>query len=778
MTLVFLLLLAIPIFTVADPSGFEKKLRDEIQPILDIYAQQFNTSFVVGIANADGSFEIAAGSDDHEGKLVTENTLIPMGSATKLYTATAVMQLAEKGIVDIDKPVYEIVDPFLTRTNGTTLLQLWNGDERVNRITSRQLMGMRSCLSDYDDQKLTAFSLDPANANVTIDPYDYLHVWAPKNFVCEPGEGGAYSSIGYVILGLVVASATNATSWTDVDQRFILTGDLSRDLDEFTFPLIGPCSSYENVSHQYAALFSQREAPGYWTTIDWEDLYDMSCLNGWTMGNLAAAPSNTASAVYHIFGANASPSLVSEASLKEMMVFQPLTVGWSVGLMYGLGVMETTNFYGDGVDKKYTTFVGHAGQDFGSAAPLHHYNSATDIAITLATNSEFGMNCSLPNILSNFQDSGSLSCHIWDAVLQIVTNGTIGRLSCGSGVDDNIQGRRLWKTYGQTLPAHCSSASCDGASSSIESDECLAWKKVHARANGATWPVCSDKWSDPCGCERVRCSDDGTHILEIDLSFMGITGQIAPEIDSFSELRSLNVSFNYFFGDVPSSLSSVPKLTLLDVHSNLFSGDLPALPFSQYTDGCDVGMCDFSCPMPVGATACHASSKSTTPTCDSGPSGISTPCMLSSIKIQSDPSYQSVLASLTSAIGQRGQQIGTACGTQLEKNRTCHLNIDIYDDTIGPLVNALANATRAVESDARICAINLDKKQTCDNIGPCEIVIGNVTVQGVSSHCNEDDANKFLSWTGRLSQCIKDNYGTSCVYSWASGGGIAGSCFS
>lgn len=57
---------------------------------------------------------------------------------------------------------------------------------------------------------------------------------------------------------------------------------------------------------------------------DYHDLDDASCLNGWTMGNIAAAPRHVTT-FYH---AVASGSVISQVSLKEMMVGSiPLTLG-------------------------------------------------------------------------------------------------------------------------------------------------------------------------------------------------------------------------------------------------------------------------------------------------------------------------------------------------------------------------------------------------------------------------------------------------------------------
>ena len=55
------------------------------------------------------------------------------------------------GLVDIDAPVAHYVDPVLRKQNGTTLLELWNGDRTILNVTARMLMGMRAGLLDYND---------------------------------------------------------------------------------------------------------------------------------------------------------------------------------------------------------------------------------------------------------------------------------------------------------------------------------------------------------------------------------------------------------------------------------------------------------------------------------------------------------------------------------------------------------------------------------------------------------------------------------------------------
>ena len=62
-----------------------------------------------------------------------------------------------------------------------------------------------------------------------------------------------------------------------------------------------------------------------------------SCLNGWTMGNLAAASIDVAAFFYKLLG---EKSVVSPSSLSQMMEFRPFSpISWGAGMEYGLGLM-------------------------------------------------------------------------------------------------------------------------------------------------------------------------------------------------------------------------------------------------------------------------------------------------------------------------------------------------------------------------------------------------------------------------------------------------------
>ncbi|TVU47201.1 hypothetical protein EJB05_06792 [Eragrostis curvula] len=119
------------------------------------------------------------------------------------------------------------------------------------------------------------------------------------------------------------------------------------------------------------------------------------------------------------------------------------------------------------------------------------------------------------------------------------------------------------------------------------------------------WQNAPPTWGqsdDPCGdspWEGVTC--DGSKVISIKLSTMGIKGGLAADIGQLSDLQSLDLSFNKdlggvltptignlkqlttlilagcsFHGTIPDELGSLPKLSYMALNSNQFSGKIPA----------------------------------------------------------------------------------------------------------------------------------------------------------------------------------------------------------
>ena len=180
----------------------------------------------------------------------------PTPSASNRYTASAIMQLHEQKRIDIDAPIYQYVDPILTRLNQTTMLKLWNGDETCHKITARMLMGMRAGLHDYNDTWYQEVTINDPSFDVS--PFDLLHR-LNKTWVCSPGECGEYASTGFEILGLALAQITGAKEWYDYNQFSVFPEKVKSNYNHTEFPGRGKCSEHPDIVHQYNMWYGDHD---------------------------------------------------------------------------------------------------------------------------------------------------------------------------------------------------------------------------------------------------------------------------------------------------------------------------------------------------------------------------------------------------------------------------------------------------------------------------------------------------------------------------------------
>jgi len=425
-------------YSSTEHAGYLEHALVDLQHALSVKATEYNTSFSIGVFDGTvGAFEVTAGINDKQtGEQMKVHKEFPVGSVTKPYTASAIMQLHEQKRIDIDAPIYHYVDPILTRLNKTTMLKLWNGDTTCQTITARMLMGMRGGLHDYNDTWYQEVTINDPTFDVS--PFDLLHR-LNKSWVCPPGECGEYASTGFELLGLALAQITGAEQWQDYDQFSVFPKSVKANYNHTEFPGRGLCSDHPNIVHQYNAWYGNgtKWMPSKDDTIikvNITDLYKDSCLNGWTCGNIAASPGDIARFHWDLHHGN----IVSQASLKEMLHWVPMKVGWEPQL-YGLAMMQTWPYQGhawepDPHNVSYT--VGHAGADYGSLGMMSGFNTKYKFGISFVSNSASSLNCSLP--FNRTTRTGGQNffidalCPVYDQVLKIVSNGTAPRLNCSS----------------------------------------------------------------------------------------------------------------------------------------------------------------------------------------------------------------------------------------------------------------------------------------------------------------------------------------------------------
>ena len=167
------------------------------RPLADLLEEGIARSKSPGASFAmfhDGQLHAAAAGilSVETGQRTTVNSMYQIGSITKVFTATLVLQLVEEGRLDLDKPIIEYLPDFMCADRAARA-----------RITTRHLLSHTSGL-DGDFITDTGFGEDALRR--------YVDRCALLPQLHEPGNGFSYCNSGYVIAGRIV-EVLRGRSW-------------------------------------------------------------------------------------------------------------------------------------------------------------------------------------------------------------------------------------------------------------------------------------------------------------------------------------------------------------------------------------------------------------------------------------------------------------------------------------------------------------------------------------------------------------------------------------
>ncbi|MEA2762924.1 MAG: hypothetical protein QOD47_2208 [Gemmatimonadaceae bacterium] len=158
-------------------------------------------------------------ADIEQDLAATPRSVYRIGSMTKQFTSSAIMQLVEQGKVKLDQSI---------GTYLPTLPVAWRG------VTVRQLLNHTSGIPSYTD-------LGPAwqrrwGEEMTPDTLVALTANVPMAFA--PGTQWRYDNSGYVVLGMLIEKITGHSWATDIAERFTRPLGLEDTRDCPTTPII------------------------------------------------------------------------------------------------------------------------------------------------------------------------------------------------------------------------------------------------------------------------------------------------------------------------------------------------------------------------------------------------------------------------------------------------------------------------------------------------------------------------------------------------------------
>ncbi|MEU0430060.1 serine hydrolase domain-containing protein [Streptomyces sp. NPDC006290] len=252
-------------------------------------------------------------ADKNSGQQMSPDLYMRMGSETKTFTVTALLQLVDQGEVGLD----DTIDQYI---GGVP-----NGD----KITLRELAGMRSGLFNYsmDPDFFTALTSNPRRP---FTPQELLGYSFKHPVLFPPGEKFYYCNTNLILLGLVVEKISG-TPLGQYIQRNILT---PAGLNHTNFPVGAafPSPHAQGYTDQTASG-NVEESTNWdpsWAWAAGAMISDLSDLRAWARA--------VATGVFPD-----GRTMISPATQKQRLTTPPTPIP---GAGYGLGIFDVQGWVG------------------------------------------------------------------------------------------------------------------------------------------------------------------------------------------------------------------------------------------------------------------------------------------------------------------------------------------------------------------------------------------------------------------------------------------------
>lgn len=180
---------------VAQQKGLAPEKRAEIEKAVSSFMSANSVPGIGAAVVLDGDPVWSAGfgmADLENSSPATSSTLFRLGSISKPITAVAILQLNERGKLDLDAPVQKYCPAF---------------PQKGSPITSRELLGHLGGIRHYNPDGKGDIPEDSARHFTSME--ESLRIFVNDPLVAKPGTKFNYSTYGYTLLGCVLEGAAS-----------------------------------------------------------------------------------------------------------------------------------------------------------------------------------------------------------------------------------------------------------------------------------------------------------------------------------------------------------------------------------------------------------------------------------------------------------------------------------------------------------------------------------------------------------------------------------------
>jgi D-alanyl-D-alanine carboxypeptidase len=223
---------------------------------------------VLSVMKGDGSFSWsgAAGIASQDGQVpMTKDTPIYIASITKLYTATAIMLLFEKGALSLDDPMSRYLPEELIQG-----IHVYKGKDYSHEITLKELLSHTSGIADYYTEKpkggknLFELFLEEPERSWTVDEtIERARNDLEPNF--QPGTDASYSDTNFQLLGKVIDAITGKPLHLVYKEFFFRPLNLKHTwLAGRSEPQFTPSTAPADIFYKDMIITNTRSNGAYW----------------------------------------------------------------------------------------------------------------------------------------------------------------------------------------------------------------------------------------------------------------------------------------------------------------------------------------------------------------------------------------------------------------------------------------------------------------------------------------------------------------------------------
>ena len=278
------------------------------------------------------------------------NEYMRIGSVTKTFTGTVLLQLVDRGLIRLDDPLSKYIDGQIPQVPN------------ANQITIRMLGDMTSGIFDYvgivepNDDPTAEIWRTPFTRST---PRELVEVGLSQPPYFAPGQGWHYSNTNFVLLGMIIENLTKRSLGTNIRLR-----------------ILEPLGMSDTV-FSLGSRYPGRHPEGYsLTPPDYRSLTEITYIEAggaWACGNMISTPRDMLIYAKPL----ATGQLISPAAQQERTKWQDATP-------YPPGKPFTEQKYGFAL-KNLDGLIGHGGNIQGYDTFMA-YLPAVDASIIVISN--------------------------------------------------------------------------------------------------------------------------------------------------------------------------------------------------------------------------------------------------------------------------------------------------------------------------------------------------------------------------------------------------------